>query len=314
MFHSVIEAGQKSWYSFEPFTLLSTYNTLQKKLIALFSPYESLFNSYRKATNTQIFPISKDYLDKNSEIPEENVALLKNAIELWRNAAQTTEAIAPILFHYSWHCFNSFFAYTFFRWGQKHSQSHGVRVSNMTDNIEKIKITLSKKDGVFQRTMDTWSCLGGNMAFSEVLPVHIKGYDFEFHSNQMPFFQESNSCELGQLLSFDPYNHERLYWKKFGRKGLIMNPSFNFWMGTPTRIMQSYLILFVASSIARYRPILWASILSGDTKEKAAFALSYRDALLKYAQFGLNSTSFLHLSGKLFNDLMQDKFGFTVLS
>ena len=85
-------------------------------------------------------------------------------------------------------------------------------------------------------------------------------------------------------------------------------------MGTPTRIMQSYLVLFVASSIARYRPILWASILSGDTDEKAAFALSYRDALLKYAQFGSNSTSFLHLSGKLLNDLMQDKFAFTVLS
>ena len=79
-------------------------------------------------------------------------------------------------------------------------------------------------------------------------------------------------------------------------------------MGTPTRIMQSYLILFVASSIARYRPILWASILSGDTKEKAAFALFYKEALLKYAEFGLNSASFLHLFGKLLDDLMQGKF------
>jgi hypothetical protein len=307
LFHSVIEAAQKSWYSFEPFTLLSTYKALQNKFITLYSPYKSLLNSYRKATNTQVYPISENYLDKNSEVPEENVALLRNAIELWRNAAQTTEAVAPILFHYSWHCFNSFFAYTFFRWGQRHSQSHGVYVSNMTDDIEKIKITISKTDGIFQRTMDTWSCLGGNLAFSTVLPA-FEGKEIVFRSNQMPFFQKSNCCELGQLLSFAPHDHERLYWKKFGRKEIVMNPSFNYWMGTPTRIMQSYLILFVASSIARYRPILWASILSGDTKEKAAFALSYRDALLKYAEFGLNSTSFLHLFGKRLDDLMRGKF------
>jgi hypothetical protein len=144
-------------------------------------------------------------------------------------------------------------------------------------------------------------------SISAVLPA-FEGNEIAFHSNQMPFFQKTNCCELGQILSFDPYNHERLYWKEFGRKELVMNPSFNYWMGTPTRIMQSYLILFVASSIARYRPILWASILSGDTNDKAAFALSYRDALLKYAQFGLNSRSFLHLFGKLLNGLMQNKF------
>ena len=135
LFHSVTETEQKSWYSIEPFTLLSTYKNLQKKFITLYSPYEPLLKSYREATNTQIFSISDNYLNKNSEVPEENVALLKNAIELWRKATQTTHAIAPILFHYSWHCFNSFFAYTFFRWGQKHSQSHGVYVSNMTDEM-----------------------------------------------------------------------------------------------------------------------------------------------------------------------------------
>jgi hypothetical protein len=69
----------------------------------------------------------------------------------------------------------------------------------------------------------------------------------------------------------------------------------------------SYLILFVVSSIARYRQILRASILSGDTKEEAALALSYRDALLRYAKFGSDSASFLHLFSKL-DDLMQGKF------
>jgi hypothetical protein len=40
-------------------------------------------------TTRAIHPISVEYLDKNPEVAEENVALLKNAIELWRSAAQT---------------------------------------------------------------------------------------------------------------------------------------------------------------------------------------------------------------------------------
>ena len=108
-------------------------------------------NPIEKLQTLKIYTINENYLNKNFEVPEEDVALLKNSIELWRNSARTTEAIAPILFHYSWLCFNSFFAYTFFRWGQKHSQSHGVYVSNMNDNIEKIKISISKRNGIFQR-------------------------------------------------------------------------------------------------------------------------------------------------------------------
>jgi len=301
-----MEAAQKSWFSYEPFTLLSAYRVFQRRFITFYSPYEYLLKDFRTATNHQIYPITAEYLDSNHEVAEENVALLKNAIELWRNAAQTTDAIAPMLFHYSWHCFNSFFAYTFFRWERQHSQSHGICVSNMSDDVGKIKITISKKDGIFQRIVDTWSCLGCSLAFSDYFPM-FEGDVIGFRSNQMSF-QESNSFELVQLLNFNPYDYERRYWKEFGREKLVHNPSFSNSMGTPTRIVQSYLTLFVASSVARYRPILWSSILSGESEDKTAFALAYRDALLMYAQFGLNSQSFLHRFSLLINDLMGGKF------
>jgi hypothetical protein len=72
--------------------------------------------------------------------------------------------------------------------------------------------------------------------------------------------------------------------------------------------MKSYIILFAVSSIARYRPILWSSILSGENEDKGRFALEYRNALLRYGQFGINSISFLHEFSNVLFDLMKGKF------
>jgi hypothetical protein len=305
LYNSAVEAAQKSWYSYEPLTLLSIYRRFQRKFITLYTPYEYIVKNYRKVTKNQIYPMTEDYLD-NTQVAEENVALLKNAIELWRNATQTTEAIAPILFHYSWHCFNSFFIYTFFSWKPEHSKSHGIYVSNFGDDVGKIKITIERKHGIFQRVLDTWSCLGVSLAFSVYLPM-FKGHTIEFLTNPMPYFKETNCLELAQLLNFDPCKHERNYWKEFGRENLVHNP-FNYYMGVPTRIVQNYLTLFVASSIARYRPILWSSILSGETEDKAAFALAYRKSLMIYTEFGPNSSSFLNLLTIFMNNLLQGWF------
>lgn len=307
MFHSTAEASQKSWFAYEPFTLLSTYKSFQRNFINLYAPYEYLVKSYRTTTKNQVFPLTTDYLDANLEVSEENVSLLRNAIELWRNATHTTDAIAPILLHYSWHCFNSFFAYTFFRWERRHSKSHGIHVSNLSNDVGKIMINISKKDGIFQRVVDTWSCLGCSLALSEYLPM-FGGDEIGFKTNQKPLFEEIKSLELSQLINFNPHEYEREYWKTFGRRKLVHNPSFSNSMGTPTKIMQSYLTLFVASSVARYRPVLWASILAGETEEKAHFALAYRNSLLMYAEFEINSNSFLHRFGGFINDLITGKF------
>lgn len=304
-----MEAAQKSWFFYEPLTLLSTYKNFQKKFIDSFSPYEYLVKNYRTKTNRQIYPLTVEYLDDNPHVAEENVALLKNAIELWRSAAQTSDSVAPILFHYSWHCFNSFFVYTFFRWEPQHSASHGIHVSNFTDNMDEIKITVSKDgNGLFQRLVDAWTCLGGSLAFSAYLPTFEKE-KIEFQPNQLYFLEESNCFSLAQLLSFNPVkDYARKYRQIGGKEKLVHNPSLSNSMIVPTRILQNYLILFVASSVARYRPILWTSALSGDTNSKVAFALSYREALLIYAQFGINSPSLLQRFSFLITDLIQGKF------
>ncbi len=307
MFHSAVEASQKSWFFYEPFTLISAYRDFQEKFVSTQSKYGKMVGRYATITNRKIFGITKSYLRTHTEVAEENIALLKNAIALWRTAGQTNDAIAPILFHYSWHCFNSFFAYTFLRWDPQHSNSHGIYVSNFSDDVGKIKITI-KKDGLFQRLVDTWTCLGTSSAFSEFIPFR-KSKSINFQPNQMYFLKQSNCIELDKLLKFNPTNdYERYYWKTYGRKNLLQNTSFRNSMNGPTRILRSYLMLFVASSIARYRPILWSSVLSGSDTHKSALSLEYRNSLLAYAQFGVNSVSFLQELSRFMTDLQNDRF------
>jgi len=112
MLESVIEDSQKSWFSYEPLTLKALYEYFQRQFIKSYSDYEYLVKCYRETTGREIYLLTKDYL-KNSEISEQNVILLKNAIELWKAATKTTDSVAPILYHYSWHCFNPFFAYSY---------------------------------------------------------------------------------------------------------------------------------------------------------------------------------------------------------
>ena len=81
----------------------------------MYTPFHKSVEIYSEKVKREVFPITEEYLKKNPEVSKQNVALLKNAMELWREATHTTDAVAPIRYHYSWHCFNSFFIYTFFQ-------------------------------------------------------------------------------------------------------------------------------------------------------------------------------------------------------
>ena len=149
MLSSIVEDSQKSWFSYEPFTLRALYDYFQNQFITAYSNLEYIVDCYRNTTGREIYPLSKEYLYDHPEVAEQNIALLKNAIELWKAATKTTDAIAPILYHYSWHCFNSFFAYSFFRWEPEHSKSHGIYISKWNDDVSEIQIGILS-DGLFK--------------------------------------------------------------------------------------------------------------------------------------------------------------------
>jgi len=314
MFRSAVEAAEKAWFFYEPFTLHSYYKSFQKRIIDAYAPYQYLAESYSKTVKRKVYPVTEEYLEENPETTVQNVALLKNAIELWRTASRTSDAIAPILFHYSWHCFNSFFVYTFFGWEPLHSSSHGIEVPSETlsENIEEIKVRFreeKKEDetrGLFQRLIDTWTLLGASLAFSAFLPV-LEGKEIKFEPNKLYLLSNSKNLSLKQLWTFNPVeDFERKYWKTYGRENLLQNTSLSNSMNLPTHFLKSYLMVFAASSIARYRPILWTSILIGEKSNQTEFALHSRKAIGFY-------TSLLYQLSHLFTSIAKGKLEFKKL-
>jgi hypothetical protein len=56
-----------------------------------------MVESYSRAKRCNVHAFTEQYL-KESQVSEQNVALLKNAIEFWKEASNTSDAIAPILY------------------------------------------------------------------------------------------------------------------------------------------------------------------------------------------------------------------------
>ena len=302
MFRSVMEAADKTWFFYEAFTLLSNYKAFQKRIVDVYAPYRYIATRYSRKANRNVFPVTEEYLQEHPEIAIQNVALLRNSMDLWRAASRVSDAVSPVLYHYSWHCLNSFLAYTFFRWDPQHTNSHGIRIS-WSSKIETIRIEFHKKPGLFQRFIDTWTLLGLSLVFSKFIPVFEgERIDFEPYDRYLP--GETDALSLRQLWSFDPYADEREFWKRHGRENLLSNRSIGFWGGWPSDIMQSYLTVFAASNVARYRPALWQSVLVGEKPEQTLFAVRMRDALLRYTQHGINSNSLLDRMSHLFKDIM----------
>ena len=307
MFRSTIEEAEKAWFFYEPLTLLHTYKGLLKLIIDAYSPYRNIAESYSRKVNRRVYPITEEYLEEKPEVVEQNVALLKNAIELWRTASRTSDAVAPMLYHYSWHCFNSFFIYTFFRWEPKHARSHGIRISRWSDNIEEIEIEFLKQ-GLFQRLIDTWALLGTSLVFSPFLPI-FENDEINFVSNNYYLLNTFNHLKVKQLLNFDSGDFERKLHLDLGKK-LINCPVLMNSIYLPTDDIRSYLVIFVASNLARYRPILWNSVLIGENAVQSNFALNFRSALMEYTLGAHPTSGLLYQTSQLLRGIMNRKFEF----
>jgi len=307
MFRSTLEEAEKAWFFYETLTLLYPYKSLQERIIEVYAPYRYIVEHYSEKVRHKVYPIEEEYIEENTEVAEENVALLKNAIELWRVASRTSDAVAPILYHYSWHCFNSFFVYTLFRWESQHVQSHGIRISKWSDDIENIEIQFLKQ-GIFQRLIDTWTLLGASSAFSPFLPISDDN-KIDFIPNKYYLLKNSNYLSLNQLLSFNSGDFERTLYSELKEK-LINCPFLINSISLPTDSLKSYLIIFIASSLARYRPILWNSVLTGKKPEQSTFAIHSRDALMDYTMGIVPTGGLLYQISRLFRDIANRKFEF----
>jgi len=285
MFRSNLEKSYQYWLIYEFYSLLYNYKNLQKDIISAYSTDIEIIELYKKITNRSVHPITLDYLEKN-RIYEHNVSLIKNAIEMWRKAIETSDSIAPILFHYSIHCFMSFFNYTFFSWRLPHAKGHGITIS-LTDEIEEIKI-IFQRNGIFQRLIDSWSLLGVPMLFSSVIP-NINDINVPFLIDNETPFKRNDMYPLFKKNKLSFLQFLQLDIKKFSnnlrsesREGAINALHSSYSIVDANYGVLSYLILFIASCIARYRPILWQSLLQGNDKFSALFIELYNDSLKNY--------------------------------
>jgi hypothetical protein len=223
MFQYSTEYASALWLTIERLTLHYPYVTFQEQVADSYAPYTDVVKRYSDTVKRRIFPLEKGYLRAHPEVADQNIALLKNSIELWRIAGSTSGAVAPLLYHYSWHCLNSFFAYTLFQWEPTHSTSHGVNVfpNDKHDEI-KIRINHSEKS-LFQRLIDTWTLLGVPLAFSPFLPV-VKNGKLDFIPNinyPLDKSEESGQLSLPQLLTFSPEEFESTLYKQDTNRELL---------------------------------------------------------------------------------------------
>ena len=137
------------------------------------------------------------------------------------------------------------------------------------------------KNGLFKRIIDTWTILGASLAFSPFVPI-LKDNEIDFIKNDMYLLKDSNELSLKELMLFKPEIFEKETISK-RQKDLIVCPFITNPISRPNQFLKSYLLLFVASSIARYRPTLWHSILRGDGAVKNAFFIDSSDGIVDFA-------------------------------
>jgi len=293
------DPSTRQFQSYLLLTRLYSYARLQKQIAQAYEPYSYLLSDYEEKTNRHVKCITLNYLDENSELTRQNVALLKNALQLWNDANNTSDEVAPIIYHYSIHCFISFFVYTFFRWEPPHAISHGVRISKWSEYIHDMKIQILTK-GLFQRFIDTWTLLGNCIAFSKWIPY----YDDKiiFKENDHYLLKNSKTMTLKELIDFNPREFEKKMYNSFKEK-FLQSPIGSSPIMQANNNLKNYLILFIASSIARYRPLIWESILIGETSEQNQFNYEVIKSLVD-----LTRNNLLHNINNLIQIIRNNKF------
>jgi hypothetical protein len=309
MLRSSLENQLKPWSELEHFTLEYNYlSTINDNIDFYHKDYSKLVNNYREKTNRSVFPLSQEYIAINSDLINNNLSLLRNAIEIGRTLTMVGNNISPILLHYSFHCLMSFLNYSLFYWCPKHAKGHGLFTYIPPDNIPS-RITLNitrKRPGVFLRFIDVFTLLGCPTVFSQYIPIAEKN-KVEFIENRGLIPKVHGQIQLKDILNFE---HRK--WKDELKLSDKENIESLFSDKSSNNFLISYSLIFIVSNIARYRPALWNQILLGknefDTKiiEKYKLAIRYYASFIKNVDNILTRIKWIHFRIRI-NGTLQDE-------
>lgn len=266
-----------SWQKYDSLTLQHSYKVFQTKI------FKELVQ--KKKTDLEKYKTKKLMKREKDDYPyailaqdleklaHQNIIFLRNANQLWSEAKNVTDSIRPILLYYSWQQFNAFFIYTLFNWG-KPSQGHGVRYNlgvEKPDEIEGISIEFHN-NGFFRRLVDTFVVLGNPSAYGPWIPLG-ENQGLFFEENRIESRLTLNKMKLVDVLKFDP--------QKFDLEFKSIYPKRYYGSHIDT-LLTDFLLIFIASNIARYRPHLWQDILIGKGNIDAEYNLKLKKAYRNY--------------------------------
>jgi len=236
------------------------YETMRCKLISVFNPLMS--DSVRRYSELQrrISPSIQLTTMENKDVFKEdniqNINYLKNALEFLQYSCEGSKSIQPILFHYSWQFFVAFFTNSLFQWASAPT-GHGIHTTKL-DALPDLRISFDG-GGSFGKLVDCLTVLGIPTFRSLWLPIpENKSLRFEANDlhNRLPC--KKKVC-LPELLDFDVDAFCREVEAKYQSSGYATNMEVRY----INEEVLGYIIVFVASNIARYRPALWHKVIEG---------------------------------------------------
>jgi len=233
----------------ESLLIPSSYRAIFKQIHGnLTSPdYTVICKSYKDRLDASLHtdvPSLRDFSEYNESDFIRNVIFLKQAYNFEKLSANAASEVKPLLLYYAENQLYAFFVYSLFYF-DNFSKGHGLSiVGNTYDNIG-VSI---KKNGFFQRIVNTYTVLGSSWVFS---PLKLNSSNsFDELDGEYSFVKEP-TIPLKKLIKI--------------KNNFKPNPD-----GYITDQLD-YLFLFIASSLARYKPDLWHSIVAGENGDEIAY-------------------------------------------
>lgn len=179
--------------------------------------------------------------------------LLRQARRFIEMSSRSEDEIKPILLYYGIAQVCGFFVSSMCKYGL--SGSHGIKVD------ENLNVSVLER-GSFVRFLDVCSLLGVNSEFTK----------FQWNSAQNDFSESLSNTKY-------PFSRSLNTLLEDLDRIIRSNPSLN---RVASFDQVSYILLFVASHLARYRPELWKKIVEGQGQDTSMIA--YR-RVMENAQF-----------------------------
>lgn len=219
----------------------------------------------------------------------ESLALkLDASSEFLEMAQQASPFVSPVLLYYGAAHATGAYSRAFFSW-RKDSQKHGVSVTHKP-SLSKTEIRF-EASGHFQRLSAASFLLTGNPTpYSELVTyvgtpeAHTEPGGLLENLSQSRIPQQQHSLTLGDLMRVDLRQEV---------EKLRLQCGLHKWRGLPTTLfLWDFLLIFIASSIARYDVIGWRAVLEGKSNDyrlrfDAAFE-RFRDAGFSHVAYTLS--------------------------